>query len=336
MDVILDTNIFCQDFSLRSHKFQALFAYLRRTESTLIIPEIVVAEVHGVFRRRAVDLAQELRECESVLRSLDVADTLVRSNSLPAPDALLENFKRHLQQPNGQLRPRVVPVEEADLREALARELDRRKPASSDGRGLRDVLVWLAALKESRRTLQVAFISENVRDFSAPGQPDVLHPDLLQEASGRVSYFRRLDNFLRTHAARIDELDASWVARHIPAKTVGQILARELEGPGKLQDSLRAQYDDPELEVLRVPNVDLQVTDFFVADDDDVLYVSVTYSALADIEVEKISARRWSVDPEGPRFTDVVTIQKEISALAWVDVMGSAVSEPELESWELL
>jgi predicted nucleic acid-binding protein len=51
MDIILDTNIFRNDFFFKSNDFEILKDYLKKTDSSFILPEIILEELKGLYRK---------------------------------------------------------------------------------------------------------------------------------------------------------------------------------------------------------------------------------------------------------------------------------------------
>src|SRR5690349_17399116 len=70
MDVILDTNILVQDRHLSGRKTAALFSYLEKRRSSLILPEIVVQEAIANYRRELVLHTSEHDAAVASLRKL--------------------------------------------------------------------------------------------------------------------------------------------------------------------------------------------------------------------------------------------------------------------------
>ena len=66
MDVILDTNILLQDPAFKRNQFPELFAYLRRTNSRLVIPTLVRDEVRERYRDRLKDYVNSARSASEI------------------------------------------------------------------------------------------------------------------------------------------------------------------------------------------------------------------------------------------------------------------------------
>ncbi|MEE9260478.1 MAG: PIN domain-containing protein, partial [Candidatus Scalindua sediminis] len=55
MKIILDTNIFVEDFLMKSIKFSNLFDFLKKTNSEIVIFQIVFQEVIALYRRKLIE-----------------------------------------------------------------------------------------------------------------------------------------------------------------------------------------------------------------------------------------------------------------------------------------
>ena len=62
MDIVLDTNIYYSDFLFKSKDFNILFDYLRKTNSQIILPEIVYKEIEACYKRK---LEEKLKEYQN-------------------------------------------------------------------------------------------------------------------------------------------------------------------------------------------------------------------------------------------------------------------------------
>jgi predicted nucleic acid-binding protein len=62
MDIILDSNVFVRDVSMKHNQFAELFVYLRRTGSNFVVPLVVFQEVIERYRE---DLKNEVQKVEA-------------------------------------------------------------------------------------------------------------------------------------------------------------------------------------------------------------------------------------------------------------------------------
>jgi hypothetical protein len=92
MDVILDTNIYVQDFKMRRTQFQELFTYLTRTGSLLVIPSVVLQETVHEYREALSAALQTLRQAWRRLRGVAQSELQVYDGPLDI-DAQVELFQ---------------------------------------------------------------------------------------------------------------------------------------------------------------------------------------------------------------------------------------------------
>jgi len=79
MDVALDSNEFLSDPRMAGVHFQTLLAYLRKTQSRLLIPKIVWDEVIARYPERISEPHKKAASAVRVLRSLLLAAKIPRS-----------------------------------------------------------------------------------------------------------------------------------------------------------------------------------------------------------------------------------------------------------------
>jgi predicted nucleic acid-binding protein len=62
MDVILDSNVYVNDFGMIGTRFASLFDYLRKVDASLVVPRIVYDEVTARFVERLNNDTESLRK----------------------------------------------------------------------------------------------------------------------------------------------------------------------------------------------------------------------------------------------------------------------------------
>ncbi len=146
MHVALDTNILIQNQSKNNQNMRILNDYVRKTESKILIHEIVEAEILG---RRKDEISKDFERIEEAFRkakkynienlpSLDFAK-LKNKNIKQKKDDFLGNLYNE-----NTLR---VKTNGRALREAIRRSVERIPPCSKNGEELRDAIIWLNLLK---------------------------------------------------------------------------------------------------------------------------------------------------------------------------------------------
>ena len=67
MDIVLDTNIIVQENFFRSKKFEVLVDYLKKTNSRIVLPQIVKEESISIYQK---DITSQLKKATRELEKL--------------------------------------------------------------------------------------------------------------------------------------------------------------------------------------------------------------------------------------------------------------------------
>jgi hypothetical protein len=179
MKIIIDTNIFFRDFMLDGTEFRTLLSELSKLGYGLCVPRIVFEETVNKFSEETKKALDNSRK---------IGATSINFVNFEHPISTPENAKDKYQQFLGE-KLRLLGAEHIDYpavthKELVQRALSRKKPfRSSDTGGYRDALLWETIL-ELARTDEIAFISDNPKDFSDESKQS-LHPDLLDDIRSR-------------------------------------------------------------------------------------------------------------------------------------------------------
>ena len=288
MDVILDTNVYIADPYLKGGKFAALFDYLEKTRSRLILPSAVRVEVAEVLRRQMNEARLEAESATRKLARLGV--------SLPPIDLNLEIDKamaawtRDFELATYRYR-KALDIKPDITDEAVRRATARVAPCGK-GNEIRDALIWLAFvdhLKTQQTAMDAAFITFHTKDF-ADGIPPALHPELqrdLDNAGVRGRFYSSLDAFLKDHAAPIEHITAQWVRERTNYPEITARMQAELE-------SMDVSFFDPPDDIGYLPtgrfeisNTAVEITDVYVWEyETGEMRLFVTFSATVDAIIE--------------------------------------------------
>jgi hypothetical protein len=91
MDVVLDANAYLSDPRMEGNAFRSLLDYLRKTQSNLIVPKLVLDEVIGRYPDR---LGPQIRRAISEISSL--RNLLLAARLTKIPEINFEREKRAL------------------------------------------------------------------------------------------------------------------------------------------------------------------------------------------------------------------------------------------------
>ena len=239
MYVIVDSNIIYRDPTLKSSKSQALFGYLHKTGSRLLIPNIVKQEIVANYKKQVHSSFMEIQKLKGLL--LDGETKIGISLDM---DKEVSDYQYYIESLIREDKITEIPYQNEFLDEVVKRAIWRIKPANSRGQQFRDVIIWLS-IKEYMKDVnmrQAAFISEDM-DFQEADQSGVLHHDLVNELSKEgltLGYFNSLDAFLRTHSQPIEFMTKQWVQDRLSkiqlAELVSEAVAR-FSGWGRFEES---------------------------------------------------------------------------------------------------
>src|SRR5688572_9169845 len=217
MLIVLDTNIFLQDLSLRSAKSRVLKDFLRKTDSHVVLPEIIEMELLAHVERELARQHDIARRAIGRIKDLSGAQ-------LPLPPRL--DFQKMAQDRLASMRRslrmfysrNMAPVRGEYLREVIQRAIRRERPCSERGEEIRDAVIWLGLmdLRENVDRIHIVFISANTKQFA--DESGKLHPNLQYEAEQRgvnVHYYAGVDEFIKDHATKDTYITSKWLKRHL-------------------------------------------------------------------------------------------------------------------------
>ncbi len=196
---LLDTNVLGVAADLSTPLWVSILRLCAHADIEPCIPEIVLHESMNLRREQYLEASTRfLSAFKQISRFFDAQPVYV-----PDVEEIVEQWENDLRASFT-----VVDTRAEDAIEALRREALRQTPARA-GKGGRDSLVWLTALRLARDGREVMLVSRNTDDFS--GHPSgELHQDLTSEAdgvSGEIQYFVGLDPFIEHIAGRTDPPD---------------------------------------------------------------------------------------------------------------------------------
>jgi hypothetical protein len=204
--LLIDTNIFFDNYFLRGNKFLALKNMIRKTNSKILMPTIVIDEVKKKYKEtldRQQDRIDEINK--------KYPDMLTQNKT--TKELMAEYDKLWNKQLKGSI---VIDSSKVSMKSLIERSLSKRHPFTETGKGFRDALIWESILlflnNTSRNKNPLVVITDNKTDFG----DGCLFDDLQQELLGRNSYcYKDLGTFLNEHESRIsfitDELIVDYI-----------------------------------------------------------------------------------------------------------------------------
>ena len=214
MYIFIDTNVFFNNWQLRSPDFQYLFNYIENTQAKLIISELVVSEVENKYVTEFQGLIKDFRKINAYVSSDVVLDF----------DKMIEeyNFRTILEKKVENVT--YIPYKEVSQEIVVKRAIKRVKPFQEKDKGYRDTLIWLSFinyLKSNNITGDVAFINNNSSDFFNEKENSFL-PDLANDIEQlnlecNINIFKTLNLFIDSnvdktiHQSTFDEVYTKYI-----------------------------------------------------------------------------------------------------------------------------
>lgn len=231
MNIAIDSNIFIADPWLRSQHIRTLIDFLRKSQSHILLSEVVEVEVKAHFRRRFSECLDSIEYAIRQAQRNGIVGLPEFSRDQSLSDTFLcweTNFDKILD--GFVLR---IPAHNRILSEIIRRAAERIPPCSEDGKGVRDAIIWLSLLdfcSRRRRTSELIFISANTKDFASPDQTS-LRDELKVDAEKyrlKVYYYPSLDVFLKKYAEPISYVNLEWIKARLDLHKAELIIRESL------------------------------------------------------------------------------------------------------------
>ncbi len=245
MLIVLDTNIFVENWLFDKPYHRAFVDYINKVNCEVVFPQIVWSEIRAKYKSNLVDAINKQasanrqvskfrfeQEKEAAYVDIDEAYDAYTAKLL---DLLRGGGHSIVDYPSD-----VLPllVEKAIL---------RMKPFSSKGEEFRDAILWHSVLEiaEEYESLNpVVFISKNTNEFTDGVNKNVLHSELQHEVNqlenGVVLYYPSLEEFIKAHMTPLEHLKFEWILDNLPMKELEEIFLDFLD---KKRDRLMPYFE---------------------------------------------------------------------------------------------
>jgi len=242
--IVIDTNQFFCDWLLNSARWSNLIDYIKRTDATLIFPEIIWREIGENYVSEAIK--KQKSAYTSVQAYLGHRNFYIDKNSVQHSRIHIDCNKLEVAEDWGSIQAaylawlknklgidtrHIISFNSLWFEKITERAIKHKKPFNSDSdKGFKDSILWLTLLDlRNRLGFQenpIVLISSNTRDFSDGCSTTKLHPDLIAEAAYhglQIEYFKSLDAFLddwpkqvlSSHKKFVEAVNAKFVKEKI-------------------------------------------------------------------------------------------------------------------------
>jgi len=221
---------------LRSSDFEILLDYLRRTDSSIYFPQIVLDEIKELHKRTLRERLLNLSKANNNLKLLLTDESKITSqpklNEDVESDLYIEFIKKKLKITERN----ILPSKDSYLAEVTKRAIKREKPSGEDGQGFRDTIIWLTikdfCIKSKEK--QITFISNNDKDFANADKSE-LHDSLAKECNAlgiKINYFKTIRDFIDKHSVKIDFITEEWLWEKFDIEAFNDYVLDFLNGKG--------------------------------------------------------------------------------------------------------
>lgn len=217
--IIIDTNQFCNDYMLSGLRWTQLVEYLKKTDASLQMPNVVWEEIKRNYTKHLKGL---FANADSAVERLNHHTNFRaphfqyhgmnfsfgnRSSELSIEDLVIRylSFVKTKLQLKGK---DYLRWDKSWFDEIVERAINHTKPFGEESdKGFKDTLLWKTAMSLKNRPGfddgPIILISANSRDFGNPSEKGKIHPALASEANNQgldLHYFDSLDSFLEKWA----------------------------------------------------------------------------------------------------------------------------------------
>jgi len=303
MDIIIDANIIRRDLKLNDKNFEIVVDYLKRTNSQLIFPSIVVEEVKALYKRALTERYNDFKKSKEKLESTFLFAELPK---LPEIDieADSEKYIEYVHSKLGTTEKNIIPYKNEFLPELVKRAVERKKPLDDNGQQFRDGLLWLTILDyaTSIEEKRVTLISDNPKDFAEKGT-NQLSSELDKESKElgvEIKYFKRLSDFVKEHASEIEFLNNEWIKSNVDYKIIEKLFGEflsDVQEDGVLDGVELGSNENTTGHANRTDYISSNLIDFYLYEKSDgiiLLNIEVEFETEYEIEIERTIERDTS------------------------------------------
>lgn len=240
--IVLDSTVFIADYWLRSPSFVLFRQFLKKTQTSLVVPQVVLEEVINHHREDVeavkLELRQTRREIARLLPRFSIREEYLAAVNRTQQEVPYGEFLNSELKQLGALLPDYSGIPHKDV---VSRDLRRKRPFQQSGKGYRDTLLWETVLRNCLKKGSItALISQNRKDFcDSDGN---IHRDLNEDLFKLVGMERGVEFY-----DNLSEFTDAQVVPFLKKRKEFAILVETKKFPGL------------DLEVISEQNIDLIV-----------------------------------------------------------------------------
>ncbi|MFT2790916.1 PIN domain-containing protein [Serratia sp. T13T92] len=204
MLILIDTNIFYNNWKMSSAMFQVLSNFIKNTTGNqLVIPFVVFREVQKKYNEELEKLQKEILQLKGRVKKLS-------ENEFHIDDFNDEIKKFSFQNELLKMFPRthIISSSYIDNDLLLDKAIFSKRPFRDNEKGYRDALIWNGLtqyLHNNKMGDEIVFITNNSHDFMSPDkQKKEFHSDLIEDLTNLglhnvFSLYNSLSEFITEH-----------------------------------------------------------------------------------------------------------------------------------------
>lgn len=284
MDVLLDSNIYYNQYYFDSMSFKSLFAYLRSKKSKLLLPEIVQDEVIDNYK-------ETLDRFHSTQKSLQsYSDVLFRppKEINPTPKETFKKYDQSLKKRIKSLPIKTISSNKISLSLVSKRCEAKMRPFGQNEKyseiGLKDTIIWLCLLDQLSKSNEICFISNDKVAFGENSLAPELQHEIDQFPGKKVIYYNNLEKFLsETYfdlKTKIDKTKlASFSKQWQVTDFVADGLANDIRNGQGLERTIGDEYYLNKIWVQKIEFIDFDIFNY----ENEIAYIRLTLEASVEI-----------------------------------------------------
>ncbi|UMO86310.1 PIN domain-containing protein [Pectobacterium sp. PL64] len=204
MLILIDTNIFYNNWKMSSAMFQVLSNFIENTKGNqLVIPFVVFKETQKKYNEELDKLQKEIVQLKGRVKKLSESEFLI--------DDLNDEIKKfNFQNELLKIFPHthIISSSYIDNDMLLDKAIFSKRPFRDNEKGYRDALIWNGLtqyLHKSKIEDKIVFITNNSHDFMSPGKKEKdFHTDLKKDIENlglhnEFLLYNSLNEFITEH-----------------------------------------------------------------------------------------------------------------------------------------
>ncbi|WP_426360129.1 PIN domain-containing protein [Pseudocolwellia sp. HL-MZ19] len=271
MKIFIDTNIFFNNWMLRSAHFQLLSNYVTNTECTLLISDVVIKETENKYKVELDKITKELASISTKVGSFTESHFTIDMKQLPSKEYDFNSII-HSNFPNF----KKVSCSTVNNEQLVQKAILGKRPFRENEKGYRDAVIWhslINYLSENEISEDIVFITNNTSDFFVKKDSEYdLHEDLVWDLKSLS-----LNNKFKIHTSL-----KSFINDNINEELHGFIHEDDKEIEEKFGEVIEDEFEDFAIGYMNNHTIN-QLKSIFLESDWSVEYLELMKSARFEV-----------------------------------------------------